>query len=168
MSSIEKEPSAIGVYDDLGKAENAIRELRRAGFRSEEIGIIGHVAEDGQVSKPPEMRKPEWNVTDAMFRGGVIGGIVGILVAVCIPALSRIADLGFAFDVMGGAVLGAGVCGMLMAIMSLRFFTPKSRFYDSQLERGRFIITVKNPARKEDAVSVLSRQGKDVQENTGA
>ncbi len=151
----------------LALAEQAIGELRRAGFDSDEIGIIGHVGDKDGV-RPAEMRKPEWNVTDAMFRGGVLGGVTGIVVILAIPALSRIANLGFVFDVLGAGILGAGIAGMLMAVASLRYFTPKSRFYDAELQEGRFIITVKNPSRKEDAVSILNRPGVNVTTGNGS
>jgi hypothetical protein len=34
-----------------------------------------------------------------------------------------------------------------------------TRLVSAELEKGNFIVTVKNPARKEEAVSVLRRQG---------
>src|ERR1043166_3625590 len=63
------EPSAVGVCDNLEKPEHVIEELRRAGFQSEEIGIIGHVGPDEKVSPPREMHTPEENAISGFLRG---------------------------------------------------------------------------------------------------
>src|SRR5262245_39052530 len=65
------EPSAVCVFDDLDKAERSIDEFRRAGFQSEEIGIIGHVGQDSKVPTPGDVNEPEANVIDGFVRGAV-------------------------------------------------------------------------------------------------
>jgi len=158
------EPSAIGVYDDLEKAENAIDELRQAGFPPDEIGIIGHVV-DGVVPAPSEMHAPEENAISALIKGGILGGVVGAFVMLVIPGLGQVAGLGRWFDIVGGAALGACVCGVVLAFGSFLLWRPKTRFFVTELEKGNFIVTVKNPARKQEAVSVLSRQGMHVEQD---
>jgi hypothetical protein len=153
------EPSAVGIFDNLDKAERTIDELRRAGFEPNEIGIIGHVGPDQTVPTPPETHVPEENAVNAFARGGIIGALVGAVVMLAIPGLAEIAGLGRWFEVVGGAALGAIVCGLLVAFGSFVFMRPKTRVYAAELDKGHFIVTVKNSARKEEAVSVLRRQG---------
>ena len=160
------EPSTIGVYDNLEKAERAIDELRRAGFASEEIGIIGHVA-DEKVPTPPQMQAPEDNASNALIKGGILGGLVGAFVALVVPGLGEISGLGRWFEVVGGAAVGACVCGVLMAFGSFLFWRPTTRFLAGELEKGNFIVTVKNPARKEAAASVLRHEGTQVEKTSG-
>jgi hypothetical protein len=71
-----------------------------------------------------------------------------------------VAGLGRWFDVVGGAALGACVCGVLLAFGSFLFWRPKTRFYAGELEKGNFIVIVKNPVRKNEATAVLRRQQK--------
>jgi hypothetical protein len=156
-----KEPSAIGVYDDLEKAQHAIDELRQAGFVSEEIGIIGHVGAE-RVPMPPEMNAPEENATTGVVSGGILGAIVGAFVILVIPGLGEVAGLGPWFDAVAGAALGAAVCGILVAFGSFLFWQPKTRFYVAELDKGNFIVTVKNPARKNEAAAVLRHDGAHV------
>src|SRR6266480_3749576 len=97
MNTVE-DPSAIGVYNDLDKAEHAIDELRLAGFKSDEIGIIGHVASADKVPTPPEMHAPEENAITGLIRGGLIGAVVGAFVILVIPGIGKVAGLDDWFD----------------------------------------------------------------------
>ena len=70
------EPLAVGVYDDLEKAERTMDALRRAGFPAEEIGIIGNVDNQKQsaVPTPANLKVPEANA-----RNGLVGGAVFLM-----------------------------------------------------------------------------------------
>lgn len=154
MTSIH-DPSAVGVYNDLDTAEQKIEQLRRAGFSPEEVGIIGHVGLDETVPAPLQMHEPEDNAITGLIRGALIGAIAGAFVVWVIPGIGEVAGLGRWFDVLGGAILSAVICGVLVAFASFVFMRPRTRLYAAALEHGQFIVTVKNPARKEEAASVL-------------
>lgn len=159
---VTDDPSAFGIYDDLEKAERTIDELRRAGFQADEIGIIGHVGPEQKVTTvptPKDTHEPEQNAVDGFVRGAVIGAIVGAFVALVIPGLAAIAGEGRWFEIVGGAILGAVAWGVIAAFSSFVFMRPKTRVFASELEKGRIIVTVSNAARKEEAVSLLRRQG---------
>jgi hypothetical protein len=139
-------------------AERTIEELRRAGFPEDEIGIIGHVGPEETVPTPREMHHPEENALTGFLRGGIMGGAIGALVIVAIPGMSEVTGLGRWFEILGGAVLGAVAGGVLIAFASFLFARATTRYFAEELEKGRFIVTVKNPQRKEEALSVLRRQ----------
>lgn len=150
-----QDPTAVGVYDDLDSAERTIDELRRAGFSSEEVGIIGHIAQEGAVPTPPETHAPEDNAINGFLRGALIGATAGVFVMLAIPGIGAVAGFGRWFEILGGALLSAIICGVLIALSSFVFMRPRTRLYAQALEKGQFIVTVKNPARKEEAVSLL-------------
>lgn len=154
-----KEPNAIGVYDNLDTAERTIDELRRAGFPSDEIGIIGHVGVEDAVPTPLQMHRPEDNAIAGLVRGGLVGAAVGALVILVIPGLGAVTGLGQWFEVLGGAALGAVVCGVMIAFSSFIFARPSTRLLAAELEKGHFIVTIKNSSRQEEAVDVLRRKG---------
>jgi len=159
MNRTMQEPSAVGIFDNLDTAERTIEELRDAGFAADEIGIIGHVGTDQTVPTPPEVHPPEESAIAGFVRGGIGGGIVGLLVMLILPGLGAISGAGHWFEVLGGAILGAVIGGVFLAFEGLFFTRPSSRFLAAQLQQGHFIVTVKNPARKDEAVAVLRRQG---------
>src|SRR5262245_29790947 len=128
------EPSAVGVFDDLDKAKRTIDELRRAGFRSEEIGIVGHVGHEEPVPTQLEAQAPEENAIHAFIQGAVAGMIVGGFVVFLIPGLAEVAGFGRWFDIVGGACLGAVICGVLAAFSSFAFNRPNTRYYFAELE----------------------------------
>jgi len=149
------DPSAIGVYDDLQKAEHAIDDLRQAGFAGDEIGIIGRVPEE---AVPTKMHYQEDNAVTGLIRGAILGAAVGAFIMLVIPGIGEVAGLGRWFEVLGGAILGAVACGVAIAFGSFFFVTSRSRLEAAELAKGNFIVTVKNPQRKEEAASVLRRQ----------
>jgi hypothetical protein len=149
---------SVGVFNNLDAAERSINELRQHGFRADEIGIIGHVDEKESVPAPLGLRKPEHNVVHGVRTGGLIGAVIGALVILVIPGLAWVAEVGWWFEILGGAVLGAAAGGVLFAFGTLLFSRPSSRLYTNELEKGRFIVTVKNPARQQEAIHVLGRE----------
>lgn len=157
-----RDSSTIGVYDNLDKAKNAIDELRNAGFAPNEIGIIGHVENDTKVATPNQLHAPEENAINGMVQGAFIGGVVGAFVVLVAPRLGELAGVGSWFDIVAGAVIGACACGVMVAFGSFIFRRPKSRYYAQALEKGHFLVTVRNPERQEEAASVLRHEGAQV------
>jgi len=152
-------PISVGSFDDLQNAQRAIQELRSHGFREDEIGIIGHVGEEGKgIPTPLGMKSPEWNATRGVAAGGLCGAVVGLMVAVITPLVATAAELGQWFQISFGAVLGAAVGGALFAFGGLLASRLQGRFYESELEKGRFLVTVKNAERKNEALTLLGRQ----------
>jgi len=153
-------PSAIGVYDDLQKAEHAINDLRQAGFPADDIGIIGHVPDE---TRPARTHAQEDNAITALIRGAALGAVVGAFVMIVIPGIGEVAGFGRWFEVLGGTILGAVVCGVAIAFSSFFLAQSRSRLYAAELDKGNFIVTVKDPQRKAEAESVLRRQDGRVQ-----
>src|SRR5688500_4456603 len=103
------EPLAVGVYDDLEKAERTMDALRRAGFPAEEIGIIGNVDNQKQsaVPTPANLKVPEANARNGLVGGAVLGAIIGLVVIAVIPGIGWVSGGGRAFEIVGGIILGA-------------------------------------------------------------
>jgi len=158
---------SVGVFNNLEAAERSIDELRRHGFQPDEIGIIGHVDEKQPVSAPLAMKAPEHNVIHGVRSGGLFGALIGALVILVIPGLARVAEAGWWFEILGGAILGAAAGGALLAFGTLIFSRASSRFYQKELDQGRFIVTVKNPARQQEALQVLDREAVHSQRDRG-
>ncbi len=153
-----QDTQSVGVFHNLDAAERSIDELRQHGFQPDEIGIIGHMDEKQPVSTPLTMRRPEHNVMHGVRTGGLMGAVIGALVILVIPGLAWVAEAGWWFEMLGGAILGAAAGGVLFAFGTLLFSRASGRLYTRELEKGRFIVTVKNPARQQEALHVLGRE----------
>lgn len=154
---------SVGVFENLETAEQTIDELRRHGFRDDEIGVIGHVGEEMQdtVPTPLGLKAPEWNAIAGMSAGAAYGAIIGTMVALVVPLVATATEWGRWFDVSFGALLGALLGGVLLAFGGLFFSRRRGRFYEDQLVSGRFIVTVKSPARHKEALDVLRQRAVD-------
>jgi len=153
---ITDEMATIGTFNDLSSAEQTINELRRAGFQADEISIIDHTTEN-PTQVPPETQAPEDNAINGFIRGAITGAISGIFVVLAIPGLAEVAGVGRWFEILGGAALGAVTSGVLVALSTFVFMRPRTRLIAQGAENGRFLVTLKNPGRKEEAVSILRR-----------
>lgn len=154
-----KDPTAVGVYEDLAQAERTMAQLKRAGFREDEISIIGNAAEEAQGSAAPQLQAPEDNAIHGLLKGAALGAIIGALVILAIPGLGAVSGMGWGFEILGGALLGAVAAGVLIAFSTFIFMRPTTRLYAQEEERGNFIVTVANPNRQQEAISVLQRTG---------
>lgn len=153
------EQLTVGVFDDLNRAEKTIDELRRHGFREDEIGIIGHMGHElDAVPTPLGMKAPEWNAVRGIYAGAIFGALIGLMVILAIPGLSQLSGMGYWFEVVGGVVLGSVIGAVFLAFGGLFFSRLIGSFYEAQLEKGRFLVTVKNPRRREEAVQLLQRR----------
>jgi hypothetical protein len=162
-----EEPLTVGVFENLDQAQRTIDELQRRGFNSEEIGIIGHVGDETPVSTPPQMRPAEHNATRGVWSGALFGALVGAVVIVVIPGVAWVTQTGRWLEILCGIVLGAGVGGVLFAFRSFTYSLGRGNVYESELKKGRFVVTVKNPHRLQEALSVLGRRAIQAEADRG-
>ena len=154
-----RENLSVGVFDDWTKAQQAIEELRRHGFPGEEIGIVGNVDESQSAPGPPlGVQAPETNVVRGLRMGAIFGAVIGALVILIIPGLGEAANTGRWFEVLGGAALGLAAGGIFFALEGLLFSRAQGRRYESELEQGRYIVTVHSAHRQQEALQVLGRE----------
>lgn len=159
-----QESSTVGVFQELRQAERSVEELRRAGFTQDEIGIVGNVApNDPALPSAASAQAPEYNVTEGVLAGGLAGSIVGLVVLLAIPGLAEVTGYGRWFEWLGGLLLGAAVGGVLFAFVSLFLSRRRAYFLRQQLDQGRYIVTVRNPQRQQEAANVLQKRGSFVE-----
>lgn len=155
----KEDVQTVGVFASYREAEQTIGELRRHGFQDDEIGIIGNVGEErDEIPTPLGMKAPEWNAIRGVSAGGAYGAIIGVVVALVVPGLGEVSGLGRAMELAFGAALGAVMGGVLLAFGSLAFSRLAGNFYETELQKGRFIVTVKDPQRHGEALAVLRRR----------
>src|SRR6476469_1792442 len=99
--------TVVGVFHDHGDADRAIADLRAAGFRKDQIGVVMRDAEGKTVTRTTV--KDGNGEKDAAGNGAVAGAVVGA----GIGGLVGLGVLAGAIPVIGPA-LAAGTLGIIL------------------------------------------------------
>jgi hypothetical protein len=158
------ESTIVGVFDDRQQADRAVDELRRTGFRDDQIGVVmrhdaGNFAGDHAT-----------DVTDESRAG--TGAVAGVLTGLGLGALAGLGVLSGVIPVMGPAIAGgtlgiilsnaaagAGVGGLVGVLVGAGIPEDEAHYYQGEFEAGRTIVTVQAAERSAEAMTVLRRHG---------
>ena len=161
-----QQSTIVGVFDDRLQADRAVDELRRAGFRDDQIGVamrhdVGSVAADAVT-----------DATDADGSEAGTGAMAGILTGLGLGALAGLGVLSGVIPVVGPAIaggtlgiilsnaaVGAGVGGLVGALVGAGIPEHEAQYYQGEFESGRTIVTVHADGRADEAMAILRRYG---------
>jgi hypothetical protein len=148
----------VGVYDHRRQAEAAVRELREAGFRDDQIGIIVPDDDPAKVTDTVSYNAEEGAINGAVT-GTIAGGVLGALAALTVPGLGAVLASALVAGILTGATAGAAAGGLLSTLIGLGIPETDAPFYESELRAGRILVTVSTNDHGDDARSILSRHG---------
>ena len=173
--------TVVALFDNYNSAENAARQLKDNGFRTEDISIV---ARQNNTSSSPTMglnpseeqsenlraenlkdegslktTKFDDNISDGIVTGGILGGLAGLLIgagSVLIPGLGIIAAAGPITGLISGAVTG----GVVGGLVDLGIPETKGRIYEEDIKSGKVLFTMKIDEDKFNEVSnILKNNG---------
>jgi len=162
MAAARKRSTVVGVFEDYGKADQAVDELLKAGFRKDQIGVAMRHAEGtgGSVAG-----------TDAEDSEAGTGAITGALTGLGLGALAGLGVLAGVIPVVGPAIaagtlgvllsnaaVGAGIAGLAGALIGAGIPEHEAEYYHQEFEAGRTIVTV-TADRADEAMVILRRHG---------
>jgi len=154
--------SAVGVFAELEPARRAVAELRQAGFREDQVGVM---------TRAPEVVKGELTVVDKdskLPEGAVLGAAAGAglgalwavgVATVGLPVLGPALAGGVLVSALAGVAEGAAVGGVVGALVGFGIPTEEARHYETQVAAGRTLVTVHADERHDEAVAILQRHG---------
>ena len=155
--------TVAAVFDNRDYAENAARQIKERGLRTEDISII---AKEGNNDQPDGVqqnnanfmgkRNINDNVSDGVMTGGVLGGLAGLLIgagSMAIPGLGIIAAAGPITGLISGAVTG----GIVGGLVDLGIPENKSKQYETDVKSGKILFTMKTDDEKIDQVASILR-----------
>lgn len=160
--------TAVGVFPDRTRAEQAVDALLRAGFQPDQIGFLTPDAPQG-VEPPPVDRgtKAEEGAAAGAVAGGTLGGLVGAaLAAGMIPGVGPILAGGLLAGVVGGALTGLAGGGIVGALIGLEIPEEEAHRYEREFHSGRTLVTVRAGDRYDEAAAIL-RQAEEMPETAG-
>jgi hypothetical protein len=157
--------SVFGVFATRGQVEDAIAQLRTAGFRSADISILlpeNLGTKDIGVEK--NTKAPEGAATGAAS-GAVIGGTLGWLAgigALAIPGIGPFIAAGPLVAMLAGVGVGATAGGLTGALVGFGIPEYEAKRYEGLVKSGKILLSVHSDN------SDWARKAKNILENTGA
>ena len=151
MTPGEPETVLIGVFATHQQAEHFVTELKRAGFRDDEIGVA--------APGPTEAEHPvEDSAVGGALAGGAFGVFAGLAVALgMIPGVGPVLLGGALAGILGGAAVGAAAGGLLGALIGLGIPEEHARHYERHVQEGRTLVVVQAAQRYGEALDILHR-----------
>lgn len=151
----DKRNVAVGVFPDHVQADAAIAELRRSGFRDDQIGIVG--PHEGPAGiKHTEGSKMGEGVAIGALAGVGAGGLVGLgILAGVIPVIGPVIAGGTLAMMLANAAGGAAIGGLVGGLVGLGIPEEEANYYESEVKTGRTVVTVKAENRYAEAERIL-------------
>ncbi|AEV66777.1 hypothetical protein [Acetivibrio clariflavus] len=159
--------TVVAIFDDYSHAENAARQIKEKGLRTDDISIIVKDREDNRdtngttgLNMSTSPKGINDNISDGVISGGILGGLAGLLIgagSMVIPGLGIIAAAGPIAGLLSGAVTG----GIVGGLVDLGIPESKSRQYETDIKAGKILFSMKAD---DDKVSFIS----SILKNNGA
>jgi uncharacterized membrane protein len=150
--------TVLGVFNSVDQAEKAADELRKKGFKKDEISIIAKESSARQGDRE-RGRDTGGTLTQGVSTGGAIGGAAGLLAgvgALAVPGIGPIVAAGPIAAALTGAVTG----GMAGGLIDWGIPEETGRKYEEKVREGKIVAAVKTSDDKvQDAADILRRNG---------
>ena len=153
--------TVAGVFSTRAGAEQAIRDLRSAGFRDDEIGLIAR-NESGKVEKTSGSGETmaEEGAAAGAIAGAGIGAAIGFgVLAGVVPVIGPAIVAGTLGTILTNVAAGAAVAGLVGALVGFGIPEEDARYYEGEVKAGRYLVTVNAGGRATEAWSILNRHG---------
>lgn len=159
--------TVVGVFDDRMQADRAIDELRRAGFRDDQIGVamrydagsatMGDAADAADVTDTDDTHAGTGAITGVVTGLG-LGALAGLgVLSGVIPVIGPAIAGGTLGIVLSNAAAGAGVGGLVGALAGAGVPEDEANYYQGEFESGRTIVTVRPDGRADEAMTIIRR-----------
>jgi hypothetical protein len=157
--------SVFGIYASRHQVENAVDELKAAGFRNTDISVLfpeNVGTKDFAIEK--ETKAPE-GTTTGVVAGGVIGGALGWLAGIgslAIPGVGPLIAAGPIIAALTGVGVGGAVGGIAGALVGMGIPEYEAKRFEGRVKSGGILLSVHSDNAE------WTKKAKKVLENTGA
>ena len=150
--------AAVGVFDDHHLADQAVRQLRDAGFCENNIDIAlrrGAEPVDDVAVRAPLITSSSPRI-DAGLDAPPADGVPGIAHSSFEPG-----SMIHAFGTISSSATAARatISSLMLSLLGAGFPEHEARYYRNEWEAGRTIITVASGVRSREAKAILRRHG---------
>jgi uncharacterized membrane protein len=153
----------VAIFEERAEAEDAIRDLKNAGFTNEQIGVATLDQVRTVDTRAPDERELAEGAATGALTGGVIGGLVGLISSLLIPGVGPLVVGGVLASSLLGMGVGAATGGLIGALVGMGVPEEDAKYFDAGLRKGNTMVTVNNTNQPSDqAISILERHGGDL------
>jgi hypothetical protein len=143
------------LFDDYGRAQEAVRALEAAGFTSDEVSIASRVRDNN------ELVDDATGAATGASVGAMAGAGTGLLTALgvmAIPGLGPLVAAGVLATTLAGAATGAAAGGLLGALADYGVSEEDAHVYSEGVRRGGTLVSVRVPEERADmARDIMNR-----------
>lgn len=159
MTAARDRTTVVGVFHDRSDADRAVDELRKAGFRNDQIGVVAkHDDANETATTAEEGSQAGTGALAGIVAGAGIGGLVGLgIVAGMIPVLGPVIAGGTLATILANAAGGAAIAGVTGALIGAGVPEAEADYYKEEFESGRTLVTVHCDGRTNEATQILRR-----------
>ena len=137
--------SVVGYYNNENEAIEAIEDLKRQGYRPEDISVLSKDKDETEtVAEETGTHAGEGAATGAVT-GGALGGLGGVLAgigALAIPGIGPIVAAGPVVAGLTGAAAGAGVGGLAGALIGMGVPEEEAKEYETRFNEGKILVLI--------------------------
>lgn len=159
MTAAKDRTTVVGVFQDRNDADRAVDELRKAGFRNEQIGVVAKRDESyADTAEAGEGSEAGVGALAGMVAGAGIGGLVGLgIIAGVIPVLGPVIAGGTLATILANAAGGAAIAGVTGALIGAGVPEHETEYYHNEFAAGRTLVTVQCDGRAAEATAIMRR-----------
>lgn len=160
MPNRKKHNATIGVFESKARAEQAIADLKGAGFDEDKIGLVyknekGETVTDGAAG---DTYAEEGAVAGAAVGAGAMAlGSLAVTFGV-IPVIGPILAVGPLAAALISAGAGAAAGGIAGALVGWGIPEEDAEYYQNEVQNGRYLVTVEANGRALEARDILHRR----------
>ena len=152
----------VGVFARRRPAEACVRSLHEAGFTSDEVGFAGL----GMLAASPAPDRAEngaaWRAGPDLGTDGVVGGVLGAVVAGPLPELGSVVAGGVLAEVVAANPVDEAGGGIAAALKKVGLPPALAASSEHLVRAGQFLVTV-HGRRLEEAAQIVAAQGGKVE-----
>lgn len=146
----------IGLFDQYGDAQCAIRSLRDDNFPSDDISLI---SSDPNGSHSSELNwSPASGAAEGAGKGAIFGGLGGLVLGLAVmtlPGLGPVLAAGPLAGLLTGVGFGAVAGGIMGAFNKMGIPEHESHYYAEGVRRGGTVVAVRATEETADRVVVI-------------
>ncbi|HAQ07885.1 MAG TPA: hypothetical protein DCR24_10305 [Bacillus bacterium] len=164
----EHEKHLVGVYDNERDAIQAVEDLKRQGYSTDDISVISKNEDEVHDVNEATGTKTEEGLAAGAATGGVLGGLTGLLAgigALAIPGIGPIVAAGPIAATLTGAAVGAGAGGLAGALIGMGIPEEEADRYEGYVKEGKILVVVERDENRVGLNDELNRP--TVQDGTG-
>lgn len=176
--------TVVGVFTTEMMAQNAINNLRLAGFDPNSIGVIARNNKSVDNVTTSTGTKAGEGAASGAVTGGFLGGLAGLLVglgALVIPGIGPVIAGGALATALGtagataaataatGAAIGVVGGGIVGGLIGLGIPESEARVYNERFMAGDILVSVAAGGRAGEAQNIMTQSGAvDLRNQAGA